>query len=219
MTGNYEFDYSWKVTTPFDKVQRLSTKVSNMNVNGVWKTEAEGVLNRDKAEISTQVGLRSPKKLMIDVKTPSKYMRNMLVDLEFQGIPRDFSSKATINHNMLDEAITANLKVDTKELDDITSDFSLQTPFRVAKNVRSMITHKLQRNTYMTDANIQLPRYRGSVSNEFMFNAWNNWNSKSEVEYKPGEKIKVNTEFAMNRQGATGEFSFESPFLELRCTS
>ena len=212
--GNYQFDYSWRMTTPFDKVQRVSASVSNMNQNGVWKTNAEGQLNRDKAEIRSEVGLGSPKKFMLDVKTPSRYMRNMLVDFEIEGAPRDFTSKATVNHNMLDEAIMGNLKVDSKELTDIKAEFSLQTPYRVVKNVRSVFSHKRQRNTYMTDASIQVPRYKGTVTNQFTYVDWNRWNSESEIEYKPGEKIKLNTEFLMNRQGATGEFSFESPFPE-----
>ena len=210
--GNYQFDYSWRMTTPFTKAQRISASVSNMNENGVWKTNVDGQLNREKAEISTQVGLRSPKKLVIDVKTPSMYMENMLVDLELQGEPRDFTSKATINHNMLDEAIIGNLKLDSKDLDDIKSEFSLQTPFKVVKNVRSVFSHKVQGSTYKTDASIQVPRYKGTIMNEVTYIKWNRWNSKSEIEYKPGEKIKVNTEFLMNRQGANGEFSFESPF-------
>ena len=206
----YQFEYSWRMSTPFKKVQRVMAKISNINQNGVWETDIQGQLNRDKAQISTEVGY--PKKLKIDVRTPYKYIRTVLADLEYQGNPRDFSAKATLNHNMLDEAIVANLKVDTKELDDIKGVLSLKTPFRDVKDVRSTLSHKLQHNTYKTDASLQVPRYKGTVSNAFMFNAWNNWSTKTELEYLPGKKIKVNTELAMNRQGAAGEFSFESPF-------
>ncbi len=210
--NNWQFDYDWKLTTPFPEVRRFNAAVKNVNNNGVWKTDVEGQLNTDKVEVSSEVKLAGPMMVRLDVKSPWREMRNLRAEWDFTGRPRDFTTSASLSHNLLDGPVRASLQLDTERLQDIKGEFSLDTPFDAAKKVKSMMSHKRQGNKYMTDASLEIPRYKGTVSHEFMYRNPTNWRSTLEVEYKPGQKIITIQEFIMNRQVTKGQLSLETPF-------
>ena len=94
LLGDYEFELTYRLTTPFNQIKRFISKISNFNRNGVWNTDAEGRLNADTMSVHSEVGLQNTKKVKLEAKTSfTEYLRDLLVDLEYQGRPRDFTTK------------------------------------------------------------------------------------------------------------------------------
>ncbi|CAH1772638.1 unnamed protein product [Owenia fusiformis] len=146
-----------RFTSTFNRFQRIIASATHKKDGRAWNSEINVEYAPSKKIEVTSSLETSPIKARLEVKSPFKEMKNVLLSVFLDGKLSDFTSKVTIDHNMLKSPIstelessvsTQNIKIKSK----ITSPFEAMSsallnfdytgPLR-NYNVKAILNHNL----------------------------------------------------------------------------
>ena len=209
-----EVDGSAQISTPFFDIQKMV--FNNKFEDGLWVSSGKYEYAAGRSmEATTKVGFGRTKRLFAEFKSECAYLKSTYIDLTHTGKIRDFNTRLEIFHHLLQDNIRFNGLVDVPSIKDIKVNLKLITPFRGIRTLRTSLGHKhVDRNTISSSGSFQWMKYKAGFSNELKFTSWKHFNTKTVVQYTPGEKIQFTTDFQASNI-IMGKATLQSPFTGL----